>query len=136
MLVRLRYELAHVRLLEHLLCVGGPEVGNGGVGPTHAGFKVLVRKTLGQVGGEVDLELTVRELHSTEAHLQSNVFIKADQVLNGREDGLKSIVHDILTHLAGRGHGHRVGIDGTESLLVDGFLTAGRRDLLLAVVTV
>lgn len=76
-------------------------------------------------------------LDDAEAELKLDVLVMdVDQVLNRLVDGVQGATDDIDAHLASAGDRHRVRIDRLEALLEDGLLTAGRRDLLLALVTV
>jgi len=85
----------------------------------------------------VDEQFAVSEFQTSEAHLKVDVSVQADEVLNRGEDALEGVIDHIFTHLARGCNGHRVSIDGFETLLVDTLLTAGIVDnLLLAVVTV
>lgn len=68
---------------EHLLGVGLPEVGYGGNGAAHFVFEVLVGDVLRKVTGEVDRQLAASEFHGAESHLQVDVSVVADQILNG-----------------------------------------------------
>jgi len=88
------------------------------------------------MGSEVNREVAIRKFHGTEAHLQAHVPILADKVLNSFENCRKSVVYDIFAHLTGCSYWHCVGVNGAESLLVDGLLATRRRDLLFAVVPV
>lgn len=84
----------------------------------------------------MDKQLAVGEFHGAEAHLEVDIFVKADEVLNSGEDGLEGVIDDVFAHLAGRRNGDGVSIDGFETFLVDRLLTAGVDDLFLAVVAV
>lgn len=60
--------------------------------------------------------------------------VELDQILDGQENSPQSVFNDILTHLAGGCDGHGVGVDHTETLLVDGLLGLGGGHLLLTMV--
>lgn len=135
-LVGLAYNVAHFTLAEHSFSVGFPHGGNGGVGASHLGLEVLVADLLAKVAGEVAVKASVSETHAAESHLEGEVSVLTDKVLNSQPNGLEGIVNDLFAHLGGSGDGHRVGVDHSESLRVDGFLTFGGVDLLLSVVAV
>ena len=59
-----------------------------------------------------------------------------DKVLDGLVDDVEGRTDNIDAHLAGASDGNGVSVDGLETLLEDGLLTAGGGDLLLALVTV
>jgi len=134
--VRFADNVAHFTGAEHLVSVGLPHGGDGGVGAAHLGLEVLVADLLAKVAGEVGSEASVSETHASESHLEGEVSVLTDKVLNGQEDGVEAVIDDLLAHLRGSGNGHRVSVDHSESLGVDGLLTAGGNDLFLAVVTV
>lgn len=58
----------------------------GGNGAAHFFFEVLVSDVLSEMTGEVDGQLAASEFHGTESHLQVDVSVVADQILNGTED--------------------------------------------------
>lgn len=62
--------------------------------------------------------------------------MNVNQVLDRLVDDVESVAHDLHSQLASAGYRHGVGIDGLETLLEDGFLTASWRDLLLPLVTI
>jgi len=128
------HELAEPALLEHVGLVGPPEIRYSRFHPAHLVFEVLLSALSVQVGGEVDLEVPVGKFHGTETHLQVEVLVEANEVLNGRENGLQGVIYDVLAHLAGGCYGDGVGVDRAESLLIDGLLAARGCDLLLSVV--
>jgi len=135
-LVGLAYNVAHFTLAEHGFSVGFPHGRNGGVGASHLGLEVLVSDLLAKVAGEVTGKVSVSETHAAESHLDGEVSVLTDKVLNSQPNGLEGIVNDLFAHLGGSGDRHGVGVDHSESLRVDRFLTFGGVNLFLSVVAV
>lgn len=120
---------------ELLLSVGSPGLSNWRVRSTHGHLVVLVFKLTAQVVSEVDFQVFVHESNVGKTELEVQVMVILDQVFNGQENGAESVLNDILTHLASGSNRNWVGVDHSETLLVDGVLGLWVDNLLLAVVT-
>jgi len=77
---------------------------------------------LGQVVGKVALKALVDKADVGEAESKDNVIVKLDEILNGHEDSLESILNNVLAHLATGSDGHGVSVDHAEALLEDALL--------------
>jgi len=136
MVVGLLNQFAQTAFLEHFLSRSFPKCCNWRLHPAHLMLKLLLSDLFVHVRCKVNIQTPVGEFHCAESHLKHEVLVQADQVFNGTEDGVKRVIDNVFSHLAGVGHWYGVGIDCAEALLVDRFLTAWRLDLLFAVVAV
>ena len=102
-----------------LLGVGSPGSGNWAVAAAHGDLEILVFDLGGKVGGKLYLHSSVDEVESGEAELEHKVVIKFNHISDGDPDCSQGVLNDVLTHLAGMGDWHRVGVDHAEALGVD-----------------
>lgn len=75
-----------------------------------------------QVVGKRALKALVDKADVGEAESKDNVIVKLDEILNGHEDSLESILNNILAHLATGSDGNGVSVDHAEALLEDALL--------------
>jgi hypothetical protein len=78
---------------------------------------------LHEAGTPYDLEVSVDDSDVTEAKGQVDVPSVFHQIDDSEEDGVQSVLDDILAHKAPLGDGNWVAVDHSEAFLVNGVLT-------------
>lgn len=103
--------------------------------PDHLILKLCSSNSLVQIVKEHDLKVSAKEPDVTETEGKIDVLIVLDKILNSQEQGVQSIVHHVNSEASGGGHWHWVGVDGSETLLVDRMLRDRWGNFLLTVVS-
>jgi hypothetical protein len=101
----------------------------------HLIFELRGADRLAEVLQENNFEVSRQESDVTETESQVDVLVVFDQVLDRQVKGVESVSYDIDTEASCGGDGDGVGVDSSESFLINGVLAESWGDLLLSVVS-
>ena len=131
-MIWLLHQVAQSRLIPFWIVAGGPECRNWRGLSGHRVLERWVCNILNKTLFENNLKVSASNSNIAESPCQVDIFVILNQVLDGQEEGVQGINDYVLSEMSSCGNRYWVGINSSETFLVDRVLTDGWGDLLFS----
>lgn len=126
------HQIAQCRFIPFFIVAGGPKSRNWRGLSGHRVLERWICDTLNKTIFEGNLKVSASNSNIAESPCQVDIFVIFNQVLDGQEEGVQGIDNYVLTEMCSCGNRYWIGINSSETFLVDRVLTDGWGDLLFS----